>query len=231
MFTANTSSVIISNYFLTICLSKFTSIEVFKMKKRIITILSCLMFLLILVVLIESVIHNYRDEPVESDVIILLGGGDAGRIEKAAELYREGYAPYVLITPVIEDDRLSQSTALANELGIPEEALILDDEATSTYMNAVVSMNIMEEYDFNSALIVTSDYHIKRAKYIFEKEKNDGFHFRYIPAYSVNNEKWYERDYAFRLWRGEFIKMWGYRFSMYHLVDFTDEGERIQEEQ
>src|SRR5699024_6485569 len=93
--------------------------------------------------------------------------GDGGRMEKTAELYKAGYADHVLITPVVETEELSQSTALAVEYGIPEEALIKDYEADSTYTNAAVTMDIMEEHGFDSALVVTSDYHVKRSKYIF----------------------------------------------------------------
>lgn len=73
--------------------------------------------MLIFVAIIDSFSHSQTDAPKQADVIIMLGG-DVGRLEKAAELYKEGYSDYVIISPEIETIR-SQSTEYALELGIP----------------------------------------------------------------------------------------------------------------
>lgn len=198
------------------------------MKLRIVIILGCLFLILVVGVLIDSVNHSYSDSPEKSDVIIMLGGEGEERMAEAAELYKEGYAPYVLITPVIEEGRFNQSIEFAEELGIPEEAIITENEATSTYTNATISLDIMKEHDFDSALVVTSDYHIKRSKYIFDKENDNNFDLKYIPSHAGEGEKWYNRDDAFGIWRSEFIKTWGYRFHLYYFIDFVDEGEKYQ---
>ncbi len=184
------------------------------MKIRIIVILICISLMLIVVALIDSLDHSYTDVPVESDLIVMLGGGEAARMQKAAELYNEGYADHVLITPVIESEELSQSSALAMEYGIPEDALILEDEATSTYTNATITMDIMEERDMTSALIVTSDYHIKRSKYIYDRLNDGSFEFKYVAALT-EGERWHERPGAFHVWRSEFVKIWAYRLGLY----------------
>lgn len=198
------------------------------MKVKITIILGALLLILAVAVLIDSVMHNYSDEPEESDVIIMLGGGDEERMKKAADLYHDGYARHVLITPVIEEEKFTQSVSQAEALGIPEEAIITENDATSTYTNATISFDIMEEHNYDSALIVTTDYHIKRAKYIFDKENENHFDLNYIPAYSENNKQWHERDDAFRLWWRELIKMWGYRFSLYNFINFEDDSEKYQ---
>ncbi|WP_017548173.1 YdcF family protein [Salinicoccus carnicancri] len=187
------------------------------MKTRILIIAICLLLLMLVILLIDSFNHNYSDNPVQSDVIVMLGG-DGGRMEKTADLYKAGYADHVLITPVVETETLSQSTALAVEYGIPESALIKDYEADSTYTNATITMDIMEAQGFHSALVVTSDYHVKRSKYIFEKLNDDRFEFRYIAALSTDGERWYEGPGAAYIWRSELIKLWGYRFGLYRWV-------------
>ncbi|AKG73482.1 YdcF family protein [Salinicoccus halodurans] len=184
------------------------------MKIRIIVIVICLLLLLLVLMLIDSFNHNYSDAPVQSDVIVMLGG-DGGRMQKTAELYRAGYADYVLITPVVETEFLSQSTKLAVAYGIPEEALIKEYEATSTYTNAAITMEIMEEHGFDSALVVTSDYHVKRSKYIFDKLNDGSFDFKYIASLSDDGERWYEGPGASHIWRSELIKLWAYRFGLY----------------
>lgn len=74
----------------------------------------------------------------------------------------------------------------------------------------------MNENGFDSALIVTNDYHIKRAKLIYDRLSNDNQTFNYIAATNLEGKKWYERDDAFNHRIGEFIKNWGYRLGLYN---------------
>ncbi|MEZ2457699.1 YdcF family protein [Salinicoccus roseus] len=185
------------------------------MKARILIILMCIILLLIVISLIDSFDHGYSDEPIESDLIVMLGGGEAARMQMAASLYHEGYADYVLITPVIESDDYNQSSALAMEYGIPEEALILEYEANSTYTNVTITMDIMNRLDMDSALIVTSDWHIKRSKYIYDKLNDGSFEFRYISALPMQDGRWNESGDAFYIWYSEYIKLWVYRMGIY----------------
>ena len=46
---------------------------------------------------------------------------------------------------------------------MPEERIFLENEATSTYENLLYSQAIMEEHGWNTAIIVTHDYHGTRA--------------------------------------------------------------------
>src|SRR5699024_9619609 len=68
---------------------------------------------------------------------------------------------------------------------------------------------------FDSALAVTSDYHVKRSKYIFEKLNEDRFELRYISSLSIDGERWYEEHGAACIRRSELTKLWGYRFGLY----------------
>ena len=184
------------------------------MKIRMIIILFCITLMLIVVSIIDSFNHSYTDQPVESDLIVMLGGGEDSRMQRAAQLYHEGYADYVLITPVIESSELNQSSALAMEYGIPEEALILEEKAISTYTNATITMDIMRRLDMTSALIVTSDWHIKRSKYIYDKLNDGSFDFHYISALPMQEGRWHESGDAFYIWYSEYIKMWVYRMGI-----------------
>ncbi|MBF0753486.1 YdcF family protein [Jeotgalicoccus nanhaiensis] len=192
------------------------------MKIRIAVIIICITLMLIVTSVIDSFNHSETDRPEKADVIIMLGGGDKGRMEKAAELYHEGYADYVIITPESEDI-YPQSTEFARELGIPEDAIIEEYEATSTYTNAVESFKIMDEYGFDSALVVTSDYHLKRSKLIYDRVSDGQYDLKYIAALGAGGEKWNERSYADRIWFNEFYKLWGYRLGLYNFIDVPDE--------
>lgn len=175
---------------------------------------------LTLFIFLDSINLGIPDQPETADVIILLGGGDEGRMAKAAELYREGYANFVMITPVIEYEHSNHSVQTAVRHGIPESQLILEHNAISTYTNATTSMALMREHNFESALVVTSDYHIKRSKFIFNRVNDGSFTFKFISALSADGNHWYELHYAKMIWQSEFVKMWGYRFGMYRFFSF-----------
>ena len=190
------------------------------MKIKIAVILMCISLMLMMVVIIDSFNHNKTDSPKKADVIIMLGG-DSGRVEKSAELYHNGYADYEMISPEIESIR-SQSTEYAIELGIPQSAIIEEHKATSTYTNATETLKLMGKYDFNSALVVTSDYHLKRSKMIYDRVNDGQYELTYISALGPNGEKWNERPGAKRLWFTEFYKLWGYRLGLYNFIDVPD---------
>ncbi|SOC37720.1 DUF218 domain-containing protein [Salinicoccus kekensis] len=192
------------------------------LKVRMIIIGGCVILLFIIIVFIESFDHNVNEDPVPADVIIMLGGDDQGRLKKAAELYHEGYADYVMISPLMSEF-YSQSREFANALGIPDTAIIAETEATSTYTNAVLTLEMMEKLGLESALVVTSDFHMKRSRLSFERVNQDRFELTYVAALSENGEKWHERSYARLLWSKEFYKIWGYRLGLYKVLDLPDD--------
>lgn len=193
------------------------------MKIRITVIIFCIALMLLVVAVIDSFNHSDTDTPEKADVIIMLGGGDAGRMEKAAELYHASYADYVMITPE-SADIYPQSTEFALELGIAEDAIIEEYKATSTYTNATESLMLMDEYDFDSALVVTSDYHLKRSKMIYDRVSDGQYDLKYIAALGADGETWKEKSYSDRIWFSEFYKLWGYRLDLYNFIDEPNEG-------
>lgn len=189
------------------------------MKFKLFILILMLFSILVLVMLVDSFNHSYNDKPESADVIVILtGASDKGRMMKAAELYHEGYSEKVLITPVLENSSL-ESIETALELGIKSEDILADYKATSTYTNAVETLDIMQNYKMDSALIITNDYHIKRSKLIYERIRPDDISFSYIAAYSEKDEKWYERKYARYYWFREFYKYWGYNIGLYKFID------------
>src|SRR5690625_1681272 len=178
------------------------------MKFRFLVIGICFILLLAVIVIIESFDHGATDEPVPADVIIMLGGDDRGRLEQAAELYHACYSEYVMISPLSEE-YYPQSREFANALAIPDHAIIAENEATSTYTNAVLTLELMDELEFESALVVTSDIHMKRSRLAFERVNEDRFDLTYVAALSEKGEKWHERSYARLLWSTELYRMWG----------------------
>src|SRR5699024_2123736 len=170
-------------------------------------------------ILADSFLPVEAEEPPMRDVNVVLGGGDQGRVKQAAELYEEGYADEVLITASEKDGSTSGLKTVAEHYGIPEEALSVENASTSTYTNALNTVDFMEAEGFESAMIVTSDYHVDRAEFIFDKVNDAGYNFNYIAAQNLEGENWIERENSHDIWFSEMTKMWGYRMGLYKWID------------
>jgi len=95
------------------------------------------------------------------------------RTEKAVEIIKQKKANKIIFTGGFKTRKdLSEANFMANiakNLGISAEKIILEEKAYTTIDNAVYAKKILETEKLRSAIIVTSPYHLKRAKYIFKK--------------------------------------------------------------
>lgn len=155
------------------------------------------------------------DPPKQSDVIIVLSGGQ-GRVEKAAELYKAGYAPYVILSNAKEATSKSGDmvqTALA--LGIPQDVIYTENVAKSTHQNAEYTLPIMKEYSFKSAIVVSSDFHMRRVKFLFGRVyKKSEIELTYVgPASGYNAKRWWSDRKSRETTFNEYVKMIGNTFG------------------
>lgn len=167
-------------------------------------IIPLLILFILTATLIESFNHDDFDQSKKSDTIIILGVGDQGRVQQVADLYKTGYADNVIITPVEERYNSQELITILTHYGFNEEDITVEE-----------TIKLMENKDFDSALVVTSDYHIKRSKIAFDRLDDGSKQFHYIPATNLEGEKWHEREDAHKYWFNEFIKVWGYRLGLY----------------
>jgi uncharacterized SAM-binding protein YcdF (DUF218 family) len=96
----------------------------------------------------------------KADAIIVLGGESFGRPLEAARLYREGVAPRIFITGVGDAGRNRQ--VLISQ-GVPPSAITMESKSNTTYTNATLLRPMLEDAKVQSALIVTSPFHTRRA--------------------------------------------------------------------
>lgn len=155
------------------------------------------------------------EAPRQTEVIIILSGG-AGRVEQGVKLYEEGYAPKLLLSNAKEitgPEGDMRETALS--LGIPESAILTEDAAESTYQNAQLTLPIMKQHGFKSAIVVSSDFHMRRVKFIFDHVyQKSGIELTYIGADSGYNAKaWWGDRYSRETTFNEYIKMIGNAFG------------------
>ena len=96
------------------------------------------------------------------------------RQRTAVKLLKEGYSKSgKLIVTAYPEKANAWTTSYYNNLGIDSDQLILDNEATSTRTNASSVARIMKQRGWKMVIVVTSDYHTRRAAWCFEKEFSD----------------------------------------------------------
>lgn len=108
-----------------------------------------------------------------SDVIIVLGGETLGeRTTRAVELYHKGVAPRLLFSDGTSlswrTRAIDEMVALAKKMEVPDQAIYREARSRSTYENAFYSKEILLKNHWNSAVVVTTYWHSKRAKMTFD---------------------------------------------------------------
>ncbi|MED3561005.1 YdcF family protein [Bacillus xiapuensis] len=158
----------------------------------------------------------YDDVIHKSDAIIVLSGDRGERVERAAELYQKGYAKYFVISGGIVYHDVTMAQLMkehAIQLGIPEKAIIMEDRADSTYENAYFTKKVIKSYPIHSAIVISSNYHMKRVKMIFDREfKDTGLKLFYTGAKDqyFSKTRWWSNNKSIMITITEYIKMVGY---------------------
>jgi uncharacterized SAM-binding protein YcdF (DUF218 family) len=97
----------------------------------------------------------------------------ADRATRAAELYRQGLAPVVVASGV----RLRPYAGIAElmehdliERGVPKEKILrFPQDAENTHQEAEALAKLAAEKNWKSVIVVTSNYHTRRTRYIFRR--------------------------------------------------------------
>ena len=114
------------------------------------------------------------DDAPKSDAIIVITGGK-GRIEHAAELLRQRKGERLLIAGA---DPSVRKVDLVRRLRLDRNLLDccvdLGSESVDTRSNAEEAKRWIERRGYKSVRLVTSDWHMRRARYEFNRQlKND----------------------------------------------------------
>jgi uncharacterized SAM-binding protein YcdF (DUF218 family) len=153
-------------------------------------------FLSIIAILIinefKSEVKNYR----KIDYAIVLGAGLDGaevstrlkkRLDAADHVLNNMEVPIIVSGGQGPDELVTEAYAMSEyliEKGIKRERLILEDQSTSTQENLLFSSKYIEKRK-NNLLIITSDYHMFRAKML---GKRLGYKVQGISAKSSREE-------------------------------------------
>ena len=110
---------------------------------------------------------------------------------RAAMLYAAGVAPRVIFTgrcnlTAPEPPRISEAAAMAayaESLGMPRSAVLLEEESRDTIGNAYfVARRFLEPNGWTSIRVVTSDFHVPRTTWVFQKVLGPTYDVSFSPA-------------------------------------------------
>ena len=164
-----------------------------------------------------------EDELSQVDVIIILGGGGVGRVRHGVKLYQEGYGASIIVTGMeyklpgltVTWPELAKREAVS--LGVPENAIILEERPGSTYEDAKYVKEDMIDRNFKSAIVVSSPHHMKRARMIFRKvfkdQKDMSLLFSPVENSKFQVRKWWTREGALVGVVNEYCKLTLYLFK------------------
>jgi uncharacterized SAM-binding protein YcdF (DUF218 family) len=155
------------------------------------------------------------DAPEKSDAILVLEGEAGVRLRRALDVLRQGYAPRVLVDVREADSFYGTSKIELARKWIaslpPEDATrvsICPFDALSTQTEAHEAERCLKAMGARSVLIVTSDYHTRRARAIFRHELG-GMHFSVAAAYDPESftPRWWRARQAAKTFLDESLKL------------------------
>ncbi len=144
------------------------------------------------------------------DVIVVLGGGINGdstlpektryRVHTGADLLQRKYAPRILMSgdrPKHTKHSISEAELMrahAVKLGVSPTQIFLEQRSFDTVSNAeCTKQDFLEPNKWKNIVLVTSDFHLPRAAYIFEKALREGYAVMPVPAPSFLSRSELER--------------------------------------
>lgn len=163
------------------------------------------------------------DEPVApSDALIVLGDDNyaADRAFHAAELYREGVAPIVVASGRMLRRDVSIADMMQHDLdsfGVPAASVVkLTHRAQNTREEAVEVARLIQARGWKRVLVVTSNYHARRARFIFERVLPPGVTLRVSAARDSDFDpsRWWETHEGQKLFFNELV---GYAVARWEL--------------
>lgn len=171
-----------------------------------------------------------EDKPEKADVIFVPGNGYPQMAEKAAELYRNGFAPKILpsgrysitagrFTGVLDKKECYCGTYKTEwdflkdvlmQNGVPEEAILKEDQATYTYENAIYSRQVTDhaELEIERAILCCKSYHARRCLMYYQLlYPKTEFYVVPVNADGITRENWKKNEEGIDAVTGELSRI------------------------
>jgi len=139
-----------------------------------------------------------EEEIVPSDIILVPGGSHTKPMQIACELYHIGYAPYILPSggnnAKLNCTEWEHMKNIGLSLGVPEQAILKEDQAQNTFDNARNSWKIINEHNLQvkSAIMVCKSYFSRRALMTYQTvfPTSTEFYIK-LDNTQINKDNWY----------------------------------------
>jgi uncharacterized SAM-binding protein YcdF (DUF218 family) len=151
--------------------------------------------------------------PEKAEIIVVLAGDGYGRrILRAAELVEQGHAPRVLVNGAAEFYGLNESQAaieFAVQRGAPRRVFdAFPNEAKSTIEEAKIVDDELARRGVSKALVVTSDFHTRRSRSLFEARGSGKVRYVFVaaPHPEFDPEAWWQSRQGVKTLFLEYLK-------------------------
>jgi len=173
-----------------------------------------------------------QDPLTKADAIFVLAGTVAERPLEAADLYRAGYAPVILVTRDLPEpaaiiagqrgahlpERYELNLSMLLELGVPRAALVVPDRVhDNTAAEAGTLREVAQKLGWKKVIVVSSTYHLRRVAMICRRRlRGTGVQIelratRYDPAVP---DRWWTRRSDIRWIVSELPKVLAYSIGV-----------------
>ena len=171
-----------------------------------------------------------RAELPHADALVVLSGSATyrERARQAAELWKEGRAPRIILT---NDSQMSgwssaeqrnpffyeRAVAELRASGVPQERIeVLHEHISGTYEEALLLKLYVEKHNLQSIIVVTSAYHSRRALWTLRRVFGDtriGIGLEPVPPglQTPSPAAWWLHIRGWQMVAGEYAKMIYYR--------------------
>jgi uncharacterized SAM-binding protein YcdF (DUF218 family) len=153
------------------------------------------------------------ESPQTSDAIVILSDDDydAVRASRAADLYRSSWAPRIVASGRALRPYASIAELMQRDLtdrGVPATAVVrFPNRARNTLEEAGAVSEFLSTHGWRKIIVVTSNYHTRRARFIYEHALAPGTELRMVaapdPAYDPNS--WWRTREGVKTFFYEFV--------------------------
>ena len=190
--------------------------------RRLLVLLAVVMALWLARVPLMRALGNWlieEDPLAQADAIVVLGGAPIERAPVGAQLLRAGWAPQLVFTGEIPDERLMLYGISRTEASLGLDAAMLDsanrghvtllEVGTSTQEEANAVRDFAVENSLRKVIIVTTEFHTRRAGKVFRKALEPagvGVLVRAAPGRDYTAARWWESEAGMIMVNNECMK-------------------------
>ena len=193
-----------------------------------------------------------QNAPEPADVILIPGGRDSELPEYAAQLWREGLAPvvvpsgrYSIKTGAFAGVRSHAErygsdfateaefyTKVLTDCGVPADAILAEDQAAFTQLNAIFSQRILAEHDIcpKKAIICCKAFHARRCMMYYQLYFPDTqlliAPVPYVEACDITRDNWYLTETGRNRVFGELSRIGAQFPAEFENVLFSEKGRK-----